>query len=649
MLDDVEAAAFAGKLIAEVPIRSAALEKLMRENYRQRRTPFYFGLVAFGKDFVGLEPYVTHRLKEATTQALDACRLSSLLYHFGHQPTPIQLLSSINSVQRAKAISLSSIMSSLLQELFVQNLDHSIRPAHELIAIELLEQLLSQGFGDRRNWRSGLAQCAVDAIEIAANHNDNPGGAIAELMRSVIIERGIQETPAGFPEGQFANLIDAIPSSDGQHRVLKRLTELFPDEAHFWAHLGRFYSIKSRNHSKAHLSHEESLRITPNDPVLHHMAGMAFRGELYELLEQLAHDRFGDVEEERVQSLAQEALARFWDSRDLDPRTEHSYISAVDLIARVVGVMSTQKGYGQAVEQFLAASQEGWYRELVDSAENLMSDLLLFRAGEAPSNYFRFARARLDQSYGDISLAIQGWTNLIAQHGIYKPPLRRNIINAYLNRMSRDWSALTKNEAARVSELAQENLEEEPDSDQNLRLWFSAVRTTGELPIEVIAERLTYKRNQNPTIDTLYYLYIIKYLQADAGVGRAVNEVEQLIEECSNKAASLPHRTRSFEWLGNGKGIKSLVHRNDLGVWNASIGFWTELNQLRAITGRISRIRGPASGEIELANGLKAFFVPARGHIPGGYLPSRDIGRSVEFYLGFSYDGLRAWSVGDAT
>ena len=200
----------------------------------KRRTPFYFGLVAFREDFAGLEPYVSHRLREASEPALAVCRISSLLYHFGQQATPIQLLSSVLSLPRTRLVSISSMIPSLLQELFVQDSDRGIRPAHELIANEILEQVLSQGSGDRRNWRSRLAQCAVDAMEIASEHNDHPGGAIAGLMRSVIIERGIQETPEGLLEGQFSNLIAAIPSSDGQRRVLERLTELFPDEAHFW-------------------------------------------------------------------------------------------------------------------------------------------------------------------------------------------------------------------------------------------------------------------------------------------------------------------------------------------------------------------------------------------------------------------------------
>ena len=645
MLDDAEAAAFAGRLIAEVPSRRATLERLKGESDRQRRTPFYFGLVAFGKDFAGLEPYVSHRIKETPEHALVLCQVSSLLYHFGQQETPIQLLSSILSLPRAKLVSISSIMSSLLQELFVQLPDLSLRPAHELIANEILEQVLGKRSGDKRNWRSGIAQCAVETIEIAAKHNDHPGGAIAELMRSVIIERGIQETPAGLPEGHFSSLISAIPSSDGQHRVLKELTDLFPNEAHFWAHLGRFYTRTWRDHSEAHRCHDESLRITPDDPVLHHMAGMAFRGELYELLDQLGHGDLEESAEIRIKSLAEESLVRFRDSRELDPRSEHSYISAVELIARLVVVIARQKGYESSLEEFLYSSSEVWYRELVDSAETLMSELLLNRGGESESHYFQDARAKLDRSYGDTSRAIQGWTNLLDRQDTYRPPLRRNIINAYLSRSGWDWSQLTSKEIQRISDLAQENLEEEPNSDQNLRIWFRSVRATGKLPLGVIAERLAYRRNQRPTIDTLYYLYIIKYLQADSGVGQASSEVASLTEECAGITANLPYRTRSFEWLGKDTGAKALVHVSALGKWNNTTEFWSDTSRLRVVTGRISKIRGPASGDIELPNGLRAFFVPAKGRIKGGYLPNRDIGREVEFFLGFSYAGLRAWSV----
>ena len=65
--------------------------------------------------------------------------------------------------------------------------------------------------------------------------------------------------------------------------------------------------------------------------------------------------------------------------------------------------------------------------------------------------------------------------------------------------------------------------------------------------------------------------------------------------------------------------------------------------------GVVSRIRSPASGDIELANGLTAFFVPSTIMVDGGYVRGLHEGRQVEFYLGFSYEGLRAWSVSEVT
>ena len=118
-------------------------------------------------------------------------------------------------------------------------------------------------------------------------------------------------------------------------------------------------------------------------------------------------------------------------------------------------------------------------------------------------------------------------------------------------------------------------------------------------------------------------------------------------DECAALASDLPHRTRSFEWLGMGSGIQALVSEKVMGSWDPGSDFWSNVGSLRKVKGTISNIRGPAAGEIDLENGLKAFFVPARGRLPGGYLRGRDEQRRVSFSLGFSYDGLRAWSVGE--
>ena len=127
-----------------------------------------------------------------------------------------------------------------------------------------------------------------------------------------------------------------------------------------------------------------------------------------------------------------------------------------------------------------------------------------------------------------------------------------------------------------------------------------------------------------------------------------VGEARELIAECRavSVKAAFP-RTRAFEWLGKQGGLKALVNVGELGAWDSDKRFWSNEKLLRRVPGVVSRIQSPASGEIELANGLTAFFVPSTVMVDGGYVRGLHEGRQVDFYLGFSYEGLRAWSVGE--
>ena len=258
-------------------------------------------------------------------------------------------------------------------------------------------------------------------------------------------------------------------------------------------------------------------------------------------------------------------------------------------------------------------------------------------------------QASLERLYGRHSEAIQHLTNALERRESYRPPIRRVIIRAYAARHDDDWSRLTDRELARVVELSRDNIVEEPASDYNLRLWLRAARTENALSVNSVAEQLSYKRLQSPSVDTTYYLYIMKFLQLESGDLAVAREVPDLIEECSRLARDLSRTTTSFEWLGKENGLAALVHVSTLGPWDDNKRFWPNTEHLSAAQGRIAQIRHQGSGEIELPSGFRAFFVPSSGAVSGGYISGQDIGREVEFYLGFSYDGLRAWSVHDPT
>ena len=72
ILTTTEAVRLCGVLSARVPDRRSDLESLVDEPDRRKRSPFYFGLAAYGRDFRGLESYVETRLSSAPETVSDA-------------------------------------------------------------------------------------------------------------------------------------------------------------------------------------------------------------------------------------------------------------------------------------------------------------------------------------------------------------------------------------------------------------------------------------------------------------------------------------------------------------------------------------------------------------------------------------------------
>ena len=317
------------------------------------------------------------------------------------------------------------------------------------------------------------------------------------------------------------------------------------------------------------------------------------------------------------------------------------------MLQRVVGNISVAKGHRHDPVPFITSTANSRYREMIDEAQNLLSDLELIKGSELPSQIQVQVAAQVDSLYGNRAQAIEKLTNLLDRSDTYRPPIRRAIIRNYVARRNGDWSTLSDNELARVVGLANDNIREEPTSDRNLRLWLRAIRTENASSVDTVAEHLAYKNLQSPSLETKYYLYITKFLQMEAGDYTDNSPVSRLIEECGRAARDLSRTSSSFEWLGSGPGLKGLVHLSTLGPWDRESDFWQNRRGLKRVAGRIATIRHQGSGEIELASGLRAFFAPSRGKIQGGYVAGQDIGREVEFFLGFSYDGLRAWEVGD--
>ncbi len=131
------------------------------------------------------------------------------------------------------------------------------------------------------------------------------------------------------------------------------------------------------------------------------------------------------------------------------------------------------------------------------------------------------------------------------------------------------------------------------------------------------------------SLDAVYYLYVLKVLEALDGSSIAANEAQMNLEHCRSRAGFRRDRTISFEWLGDGVGLRKIVNQEQLGGWDDDTGFWRNTKPLARMSGVVSRIHAPQAGEIALRWDLRAFFVPAAA----GMVLGRDKTRRSLFTL----------------
>jgi tetratricopeptide (TPR) repeat protein len=618
-----------------VPSRAAALEVRAKSANGQERTAFYFGLEAFGRDFLGLPRFVETRIGEPGEPVRKVLGFLALALCYAQQPLPAQSFAPLLLLLRERRLDFRKALPAETLELLVETNVGQWRIAHILIAEEILRQVLWPQPEDRdRLWRQALSTWAIEFAEYTRGDSPVPSEQMLEVARRTFIFRDNAELLGTERSAQnhFSQMLEEIPSSQGKLEVLRKITEVYPDEPHFHAHLGRFCGLNGR-FDEALQAVDRALKLNGRDSVLHHMRGMTVRYQVQELI-----DRDASLQE--VLALTKKAHESFAEARRLNPENEHGYISEVQLLIKVLdyGAKRTKS----TVPQFLAGpGSDPFLRDSIDRAEELLEQVSAGREGEKPSRFAEDCRARLDSLYGDYPKALQIWDNLLSRTDVYKPPIRRQIIWTILRRRGGEWGRLEPKELDRCFRMLTENFDEEPNATRSLRLWLRAIRYFSNPPsLDSIIERVGYWKSNTNSLDAAYYLYVLHALAALDGSVLARDDAARAIEDCQTLASRRRNRTISFEWLGKGKGIARLVHYSQLGE-RADNGLWKNRNLLARVEGRVASIDAPQKGKIELYNGQMAFFVPVVGDFHAG----RDENRRVDCFLGFSYDGPRAWDV----
>lgn len=648
-LSQVESTRFAHRLGEARADRRARLIALASDGSPEEKTAFYFGLETFEDQFEGLRSYVSVRLDQATEAQQLILLYLSFAYHYGQQSVAASAFSKLLALPKTRQISVENALPGSLLDLVRRQSDNRWRPSHDLVAKEIIRQLLAPNAVDDRVWRQNLSIWASRFAEFCRGDDVVPSDEMVDLASRCFLFRDNRdplgrESPDVHTPSHFAQLIEDIPAVEGRLTVLKKLTELFPDKAHFWGHLGRFYAMQVRDSENALKAIDRAIDLDPEDGTLYHMKGMALRSRLYQWMQDMPAPQ-GRTELENIANLAVKAAEQFEIAREKHPTEEHGYIRHIQMLLRVVDFARVATGTESTQRLLTSPTVPSLLRESLDAAEELLEQARKLREGERPSPYVENCRIQIDALYGRFDVVLQGWTNLLTRQDVYRPPIRRQLVHAYVVRRGRRWDALEPRELSRVVELLDQNLLEEPNDARNLRLWMQAVRRVQPpVALDSVIERVSYWRANSSEIEAVYYLYVLHALKALQGFALAVDPMKECLEDCRRKARLRPNRTGSLEWIGPGQSLSRLVHYSELGGWQTEKDFWARADRLERLNGTIVTISGPEAGIVELPSGVRAFFVPGKS----GHLKGRDENRGVSFCLGFSYDGPRAWEVRSA-
>ncbi|WP_298213413.1 ATP-binding protein [Acidovorax sp.] len=638
-LSRIEADRFRDVYTNAVPERREELTQLAsRSGSSVYCNAFFFGLTGYGKDFRGLRPYVARRVEGLTTTQKRFLAFLAIGHYYGQQSIPVNAFASMFQLPATKALSVNGVFSgdsAPSLDLVVEVAGGEWRTAHQLIALEILQQVLSPEDSNipQTVWRQNLSLWAKTFADFCRGDAHVSSDQLLELVRRVFIYRDNVEVLGTERSGQkgFSRLIQDIPSEQGRLEILRHLTDRFPEEAHIHAHLARLLSL-SGEHKEALESIDFAISLQMSDHLLHHMRGMVLRQRMK-----------GEVEAgNSVESIVETAVlgsASFGRAREIGPDEAHGFISEIQLLIDLIdGASKIRKLSPQKL--LVDAGSPQFLKGSLDRIEDLLDQVQRLYVGEQPSHYVLDCRARVQRIYGDFQSALQDWDSLLSRPGVAKCPVRRQIVWTILRRHDGNWDQLGKKEVERIRTLLEENLAEEPYDSTSLRMWLRSIRYLKVQPsLDSVIEKVSYWKANTGTLDAVFYLYVLHTLRAMKGSHQSLADAEQALEECRQVTRFRRDRTRSFEWVGSGDGLGELIHQGQLGDWKDD--FWEHRSSLVRVPGTVASIDAPQKGAIELAGGVKAFFVPGKSDLHFG----RDENASVTCYVGFSYDGPRAWDV----
>lgn len=642
-----------------------------RPQFEKYRSPFFYALITHDRDFKSLDGFVRARASGLGPAAGRALEFLALATRFANG-IPNDLFKRILGLRVASDLNLVETFGEGPASLIFHD-EEDTRIVHPLIAEEFLQQRFG---GEFVHWDEKLSEISRLFIDAVIEHSSCDATDCKELFYSLFIKRdtpprfgGISRSPSKDPgpqdeitsREQFSPLIQRIKSNTDRQLVLAHLTEKCPGEAHYHNHLGRHRVFESReDFAQAEKDLELAVTLQPKESVHHHALGLVRRQWLYAKLENLIKndpDATADTMLSTVRELAETAKQSFEQARQLAPDDDYGYVTQIQMTTKIVDrLMQSSDFRDRSFDELLADKSPCgiWLRENLLSSQDLLDDIERRYGGRRLTRHLVSCRTKLLGLHGNYRDAIRRWEEFLDEDPGDTLLVRRNLAIAYRNAAATvaadekhpkrwPWPEMDVGELRRVAELMAANLDEDPTSERDVRTWFAAHRYLPEFSFLDVISRLERWTIRTNSPEPHYYLYALHFLRWFLGIEEQGEHVFNHKEQSQNLTLTNPYRGHSYEWLG--KDVQTspcrLVNNWQVGELPASENESTVDHPLLVrVQGVISRFETPRRAWIRLHASVPDIFF-----VPRDFFSGKDEGEYVTFFLGFTYEGLRAHSV----
>lgn len=634
----------------------------------EERSPFYLAVAAYDKNFVGIRQYITNFMKVISDRYRDFLVYLAIADYI-NMSIDLQYFANILRTDDPKAAMQSTTAFSSLVKF---NGETSCRLKLPIVTNEILRQAANGYDSDSKDDISfiKLTPYIIKFINTSRPSemviNKNIVGFLTELLitRHEDLE---SEKP------QFSEIIMRISgknsaydrwSHEGQEAVssiFHALVDIYPEESHFKGHLARFHNYVLEDYDGALNMLDDAIASSREKgkeiPSLIHMKAMVYATRItmkhIPSIKKAAYNKQGD---DFINNMIKDLQSDFWQAESLFEEVRNfpqkpkngiaGHISDISLCISIINMGRTIDNLDTAM--FLENHRNDWYADIVDKANVLFDECLEFKE-ELDETLNNAELEKIREIEQDISPIRNGLAKTIALMendlnnnnvpDYRRSKHRRNLAKAHEEmNTTKDWR--------RITELMEANIQEEPNNESNIRIWFKSIlNQKSNNPAETLRKAIMLLNqwidNNEYNLEAHYHRYVLTFIEAVQGISGAENRLQEYLYKM-RELANAKHITRRKQtyvryWLGNtNTGIERLRPYNTFPLREPE----RASKLLLKLKGRVSKYANNTNAYID-AYQTDVFFSPSQTE---GRINEQHLNQIVVFGVGFSFDGPRAYN-----